>query len=121
MLNISGSQQNAMTVADRKMYWNLVETLRWIGTRDEGRTTAMGNIENNRTPLAMFSAAAASNPHQLLLVANYDFTSNCEPVAWLAGRKSLEANEPGMLGPGRVLNYLLQQAHRRRIRMTAIK
>jgi hypothetical protein len=111
-----------MTAADRNMYWDLVETLQWIGTRDEGRTTAMGDInENNRTPRVMFTAEAALNPHPLLLLANYDFASDCEPVAWPAGRKSLEANESGTIGPGQALNYLLQQVRRRRIRMTAIK
>ena len=108
--------------ADRKMYWDLLETLQWIGTRNEGRTRAMGDInENNRTPLAMFTAEGALNPHPLLLLANYDLTSDRESVAWPAGRKSLEANESGMIGPGQVLNYLLQQVRRRRIRMTAIK
>jgi hypothetical protein len=111
-----------MTAADRKMYWDLLETLQWIGTRDEARTTAMGDInENNRTSLAMFTAEGALNPHPLLLLANYDFTSDCEPVAWPAGRKSLEANESDMIGPGQALNYLLQQVRSHRIRMTAIK
>ena len=111
-----------MTVADRKMYWDLLETLQWICKRDEGRTTAMGDInENNRTPLAMFTAEAALNPHPLSLLANCDFMSDCEPVAWPAGRKSLEANEPSMIGPCQALNYLLQQVRSRGIRMTAIK
>jgi hypothetical protein len=111
-----------MTAADRKMYWDLLQTLLWIGTRGEGRTMAMGDInENNWTPLAMFTAEAALNPHPLLLLANYDFTSDCEPVAWLAGRKSLEASESGMIAPGQALNYLLQQVRSRRIRMMAIK
>ena len=43
----------------------------------------MGDInENNRTPPAMFAAEAALNPHPLFLLANYDFTSDREPVAW---------------------------------------
>ena len=111
-----------MTAADRKMYWDLLETLQWIATRDDERTKAIGDInENNRTTLAMFTPEAALNPHPLLLLANCDFTSDCEPVAWPAGRKSLEANEPGMIGPSQALNYLLQQVRSRRIRMTAIK
>jgi hypothetical protein len=111
-----------MTAADRKMYWELRETLRWIGKRDRGRTTAIGDFnENNQTPLAMSTAEPALNAHPLLLLANYDFTSDCDPVPWPAGRESLEANESGIIWPGQVLNYVLQQAQRRRIRMTAIK
>jgi hypothetical protein len=112
-----------MTAADCNRYWDLLETLQWIGTRrDEGRIAAIGDInENNRTPLAMFTAEAVFDPHPLLLLANYDFTADCEPVAWQAGRKSLEGNESGMIGPAQALNYLLQQVHSRRIRMTAIK
>jgi hypothetical protein len=83
---------------------------------------AMGDFnENNRTPPAMFTAESALNPHPLLLLADCDFTSGCEPVAWPAERKSLEANESGTTGPSQVLNYLLQQVHIRRVRMTAIK
>ena len=45
-------RENAMTAPDHKMYWDLLETLQWIGTRDEGGITAMGDIdEKKRTPL----------------------------------------------------------------------
>ena len=44
-----------MTAPDHKMYWDLLETLRWIGTRDEGGITATGDIdEKKRTPLTIF-------------------------------------------------------------------
>ena len=50
-----------MIAADHQMYWDLFETLQWIGTRDERGITAMGDInEKNRTPLAMFIAEAVS-------------------------------------------------------------
>jgi len=115
-------RENAMTAADRRMYWDLFETLQWIGTRDERRITVMGDIdENNRTPLAMPIAEAVLDRRPLLLQANDDFTADCEPVAWQAGRKSLQANESGIIAAGQALNYLLQQVHSRRIRMTAIK
>jgi hypothetical protein len=105
-----------MTAADRDTYWDFLETLQWIGARKEGWTTAAGDInKNSRTPLAIFTAEPTLNRH------NYDFMCDCEPVSWLAGRKSIEDNESGMGGLAQALNYLLQQVHKRRIRLTAIK
>ena len=41
----------AMNASDRKAYWDLLETLHWIGTRDQGELTAMCDIkEDNRLP-----------------------------------------------------------------------
>jgi hypothetical protein len=44
-----------MTSPDHKMYWDLLETFRWIGARDEGVITAMGDIDEKKwTPLTSF-------------------------------------------------------------------
>jgi len=111
-----------MNASDRKGYWDLLETLHWIGTRDQGGLTAMDDIkEDNRTPPAMFTADAVLDWHQLLLLVKYDFKGHRQSGAWQAGRKSLDANELSMLGLGQSLNYLLQQVHSRRIRIEAIK
>ena len=111
-----------MTAPDYKMYWDLLETLRWIGTRDEGGVTAMGDIdEKKRTPLTIFPVEAVLDAHALWALVEYDFTDDWEPGARQAGRKSLDANESGMIGPSQALNYLLQLVRSRRIRMTAIK
>ena len=51
-----------MTAPDHKMYWDLLETLRWIGARDEGGITAMGDIdEKKRTPLTIFPLRRCRN------------------------------------------------------------
>jgi hypothetical protein len=111
-----------MTAPDYKMYWDLLETLRWIGARDEGGITAMGDIdEKKRTPLTIFPVEAVLDAHALWALVEYDFTDDWEPGARQAGRKSLDANESGMIGPSQALNYLLQLVRSRRIRMTAIK
>ena len=111
-----------MTAPDHKMYWDLLETLRWIGTRDEGGITATGDIdEKKRTPLTIFPVEAVLDAHALWALVEYDFTDDWEPGASQAGRKSLDANESGMIGPSQALNYLLQLVRSRRIRMTAIK
>ena len=109
-----------MTAPDHKMYWDLLETLRWIGTRDEGGITATGDIdEKKRTPLTIFPVEAGLDAHALWALVEYDY--DWEPGARQAGRKSLDANESGMIGPSQALNYLLQLVRSRRIRMTAIK
>jgi hypothetical protein len=113
---------NAMNASDRKAYWDLVETLHWITTRDEGRLTLVGDFkEENRTPQAMFASDAIVDWHQLLFLVKYDFKGSREPFAWQADRKPLDADESSILGLGQSLNYLLQQALRRRICMEAIK
>jgi len=44
-----------MTTPDHKMYWDILETLRWIGARGEEGIMAMGDIdEKKRTPLTIF-------------------------------------------------------------------
>jgi hypothetical protein len=111
-----------MIASDRKAYWDLLETLHWIGTRDQGGLTATDDIkEDNRTPPAMLTADAVLDRHQLLLLVKYDFKGYREPAAWQPGRVSLDTNGSSVLGLGQSLNYLLQQVHGRRIRMEAIK
>ena len=57
-------RENAMTAPDHKMYWDLLKTLRWIGARDEGGITAMGDIdEKKRTPLTIFPLDANKFGH----------------------------------------------------------
>jgi len=114
--------EKAMSASDHKACWDLLETLHWIGTRDKGRLTAMGEIEEgSRPPLAMLTADAVLDWHQLLPLVEYDFKGDHKPAECQAGRKSLDANESSMLRLGQSLNYLLQQVHIRRIRMEAIK
>jgi hypothetical protein len=100
------------------MYWDLLETLQWIGTRDERGITAMGDInEKIRTLPAILTAEGMSGAHVLWTLAKYDFTDDSEPAVWQADRKSLN----GIIAYGQALNYLLQQVRSRRIRMTAIE
>jgi hypothetical protein len=100
-----------MTTADRKLYWDLLETLQWIATRDEGGITLP----------AIFTAEAVSGAHAPWVLAKYDFTDDSELAAWQADRKSLTVSEADMIGSSQALNYLIQQVRSRRIRMTAIK
>ena len=111
-----------MTAADRKKYWDLVETLQWIVTRDEGGITAIGDMNEKKWTLpAIFTAEAVPGAHELWVLAKNDFRDDSEPAAWQADRKSLNVNKADIVAPGQALNYLLQQMRSRRIRMTAIK
>ena len=61
-----------MTATDRETYCDFRETLQWIGARNEGCSTAVGDInETSRTPLAIFTAEPALNRY------NYDFMCDC--------------------------------------------
>jgi hypothetical protein len=111
-----------MNASGHKAYWDLLETLHWIGTRDQEGLTAIGDIkEDNRTPLTVLTSDAVLDWRQLLLLVKYDFKDDRPPAEWQAGRNSLDANEASILGLGKSLNYLLQQMDSRRIRMAAIK
>ena len=83
----------------------------------------MGDIdEKKRRPLTIFPVEeAVVDAHELWALVECDFTGDWEPDASQAGRKSLDANELGRVGPSQALNYLLQLVRSRRIRMTAIK
>jgi hypothetical protein len=116
------NRKNSMTAADRKVYWDLLETLQWIATRDKRGITAMGDINEKKLTLpAIFVAEAVSGTHALWVLAKNDFTDDSEPAARQADRKSLNVNEADIIAPSQALNYLLQQVRSRRIRMTAIK
>jgi hypothetical protein len=53
-----------MTTPDHKMYWDILETLRWIGARGEEGIMAMGDIdEKKRTPLTIFPLNANESGH----------------------------------------------------------
>jgi hypothetical protein len=107
-----------MSAKDYTTYWNLVETLHWICTRNWDPVELAWDIKGeNRIPLATSSANAVLDP----LLIEYDFEADCEAAVQRAGGKSPDIEESGLIGPSGALNYLLRQAYSRRIRMTAIE
>ena len=108
-------REENMDAAARGEYWDILATLHWICTRDEGKTE-----EKKRTLLGKSTAATLFDFHQLL-AGKYDFMVSGEPVSCQAGQKSLDANGSSMFGIVDSLNYLLAQVHRRRIRIKALK
>jgi hypothetical protein len=115
-------EKNSMSAPDRKAYWDLRETLHWICWRKEEGVAAVRDMkEGNRVPLAMFTAKGVLDPISLPLIAEYDFKADYDATVWHPDSESPNIAEFGMLGPDQALNYLLRQAHNRRIRVTAIK
>jgi hypothetical protein len=111
-----------MSPSDDATYWDIVETLLWIFTRDEGRVGTRWDMkEENRAPLAMSAVDEALNPSSRLLLAKYGFEADCELAVQRAGRSWRDSNESGIIGPREVLNYLLRQVQNRRIRVSAIQ
>lgn len=103
-----------MSAVDRKMCWDLLETLDWICTRTEG-VAAVSHMNG-----AMFSRKAALDLRSLL-VAEHDFETDRGAAASQADRRSPDIDEAGIIAPSQTLNFLLRQVQIRRIRMTAIK
>jgi hypothetical protein len=110
-----------VSVADRKRYWDLRETLEWICTRANGAAVVSQLKEENTISRTMFSRNAVLNLCSLLLVAEHDFEADREVTTWQADRKSPDIDEAGMIAPCQTLNYLLRQVQIRRVRLTAIK
>jgi hypothetical protein len=109
-----------MSAKDYTTYWNLVETLHWICTRDWDPDELAWDINGeNRIPLA--ASNAVFDPRSLPLLLEYGFEADCEAALQPAGGKSPDIEESGLIGPSGALNYLLRQAYSRRIRMTAIE
>ena len=78
-----------MRAVDRKMYWDLLETLDWISTRAEG--VAAVSQRNG----AMFSQKPALGLRSLLLVDEHDFETNREATASQADRRSPTSTRRG--------------------------
>src|SRR5512133_561790 len=81
-----GVGRNAMGVAGHKTYWNLLETLYWIYSRDNRGLVTIE--EQNRIALAMSSANAVSGLYSLLLIAECDLQADFERPAGQGDRKS---------------------------------
>jgi len=111
-----------MTSVEQKTYWSLLETVRWICTRNEAQVAAMWDMdEDERMALAMFDMKPELDPRSLLIFqgANPDAVREAAgpPSKW----KSSRIDESIMMGPSEALNDLLKKVNTRRVPMTAIR
>ena len=106
------------SVADQKAYWNLLETVRWICTRDEERVAAMWNMdEHEQMAIALFDAKPKLDPNSLLILRGTN-PNVAEPQGnW----KSSGIDKAIMMGPQKALDDLLRKVRSRRVQMTAIR
>jgi len=110
-----------VTAADQKTYWGLLETVRWICTRDEERVAAMWDMsEDKRIALAMFGVKAELNPYSLLVYPTANPGADRETAAPRKHQGSL-VDDSNMMVPGQAVEDLSRKVHSRRVQMTAIR
>jgi hypothetical protein len=95
---------------DRKTYWDLLETLRWICTRDEQLVAAMWDLDDDtRMALALFGKEVPRDIRPPL--SRTTRGADLDPAApECDGRTSIP-----------VLDDVLRKVHSRRVQMTAIR
>jgi hypothetical protein len=97
--------------ADRKTYWDLLETLRWIGTRDEQRVAAMWDwSDDEKMAVALFGVKVQRGIRSLPGPSGSNRGADLDPAAPQGDEKT----------PIRVLDEVLRKVQSGRVRMTAI-
>ena len=95
---------------DRKTYWDLLETLRWIDARDEHLVAAMWDLsDNDKMAVALFGTKVQRGVRSGPSGSNRG--ADLDPAA-------PEGNEKTSI---RVLDEVLRKVQSGRVRMTAIK
>ena len=108
------------SVVDPKAYWDLLETVWWICTRDEERVAAMqGMGEEDRVALGMFGMKAEFDPLPLLGLPDAEFTSARQLVPPRDDEKPLRIDKPIL--PARAMDDLFAKVSSGRVRMTAVR
>jgi hypothetical protein len=99
---------------DQKTYWGLLETVKWISTRDDERVAAMWDMsEEDRIAVAMFGS--------LLVRPGTTSDADREAAAPQSNRKSSGIGGAIVMGPGQALDDLLRKVQSRRVQMSAIR
>jgi hypothetical protein len=108
------------SVVDPKAYWDLLETVWWICTRDEEQVSAMqGMSEEDRVALGMFGRKAEYDPLPLLALPEAEFTAARQLVSPQDDEKALRIDEPIL--PARAMDDLFAKVSSGRVRMTAVR
>jgi hypothetical protein len=99
--------------ADRKTYWDLLETLRWIATRDEQLVAVMWDwSDDEKMAVALFGIKV-----EIGIIRSGPGLSGTNRGADL-NRPAPQGDEKTSI---RVLDEVLRKVHSGRVRMTAIK
>jgi len=108
---------------DQKTYWGLLETVRWICTRDEDRVAAMWDMsEEDGIAPAMFGGVKPQlDLSSLLRLAGTNFDADGKAAVPEGARESSRIDGPIMMLPSQALDDLLRKVHSRRVQMIAIR
>ena len=116
------SSMTQMTSVEQKTYWSLLETVRWICTRDDGRVAVMWDIDEYQgIALAMFGAKQELDPRSLLFFRKADPDSDREAAGLSSESKSSRTDASLVMGPGEALCDLRKKVQSGRIWMTGIR
>jgi hypothetical protein len=107
---------------DQKTYWGLLETVRWISTRDDERVAAMWDMsEEDAIAPAMLGVRAQFDLPWPRGLAETDSDADREAAASQGNGRSSRIDGAFMMGPSQALDDLHRKVHGRRVQMTAIR
>jgi hypothetical protein len=118
-----GSERVGM-IADRnqKTYWDLLETLRWILTRDAERVAAMWDVdEDQRIAVVMFDVNPELDPRLLLTFQSANPAADREAAGPQGGTERSGLDGVTAMAHDKALDDLAKRVHSRRVRMTAVR
>ena len=98
------------STVDQKTYWDLLEAVRWICTRDEEQVAGMWDMsEEDRIAATMFGAKAEFDPRSLLILGGTNPDADRERAAPRENEKSSRIDGPIMMGSSKALDDLLRK------------
>lgn len=110
------------STVDQKTYWDLLEAVRWICTRDEEQVAGMWDMsEEDRIAATMFGVKAEFDPRSLLILGGTNPDADRERAAPQENEKSSRIDGPIIMGSSKALDDLLRKAQGRAFQITAIR
>ena len=107
---------------DQKTYWGLLETVRWISTRDDERVADMWDMsEEEAIAPAMFGVRAQFDLPSLLGLAGTDSDADREATASQGNGRASRVDGAFMMRPSQALEELHRKVHSRCVAITAIR
>ena len=108
------------SAGDQKTYWGLLETVRWICTRDQERVAALWNMsEEDAMASALLAGWPQSYPRWFLGLP--ETNSDADGAAAAPQDSKPRVDRPFMMTPNRALDDLLRKLQSTRLLMTAIR
>ena len=94
--------------AGQKAYWDLLETLRWICTRNEERVAAMwGMNEDDRLAVVMFDGKPEIDPSSLLILRGTNPAADRDSAVSKGNINRSRMDQATVMAPDKALHDLL--------------